>query len=68
VQLTEFYPKRKRERAVTCWIVTTDMELPLEEVREAAHQRWLCRVPDYAEASQLVAVVQQVADETFGIV
>ena len=39
-KLTEHYPKRKRNRTVTCWIVTTDMELPLEEVREAAHQRW----------------------------
>jgi IS4 transposase len=40
VQLTETYPKRKRNRIVTSWIVTTDLELPLEEVREAAHQRW----------------------------
>ena len=40
VQLTETYPKRKRNRTVTSWIVTTDLELPLEEVREAAHQRW----------------------------
>ncbi len=40
VELTEHYPKRKRDRTVTCWIVTTDVELPLEEVREAAHQRW----------------------------
>jgi len=40
VQLTETYPKRKRERTVISWIVTTDLQLPLEEVREAAHQRW----------------------------
>ena len=40
VQLTETYPKRKRNRTVISWIVTTDLELPLEEVREAAHQRW----------------------------
>jgi hypothetical protein len=40
LQLTEFYPKRKRNRTVICWIVTTDLDLPLEEVREAAHQRW----------------------------
>ncbi len=40
VQLTETYPKRKRDRTVTSWIVTTDMQLPLEELREAAHQRW----------------------------
>lgn len=40
VQLTETYPKRKRNRTVTSWIVTTDVQLPLEEVREAAHQRW----------------------------
>ena len=58
VQLTETYPKRKRERTVISWIVTTDLQLPLEEVREAGHQRWLCRVPDYAEASALFAVAQ----------
>jgi hypothetical protein len=40
VQLAEYYPKRKRERNTSCWIVTTDMQLPLEELREAAHQRW----------------------------
>jgi hypothetical protein len=40
VELTEFYPKRKREQTVTCWIVTTELDLSLEEVREAAHQRW----------------------------
>jgi hypothetical protein len=40
IELTEFYPKRRREQTVHCWIVTTDLELPLEEVREAAHQRW----------------------------
>jgi len=40
VQLTETYPKRKRNRTVISWIVTTDLQLSLEEVREAAHQRW----------------------------
>jgi len=40
VELSEYYPKRKRDRHSHCWIVTTDLELPLEEVREAAHQRW----------------------------
>ncbi len=40
VELTETYPKRKRNRTVASWIVTTDLQLPLEEVREAAHQRW----------------------------
>ncbi len=40
VELEEFYPKRNRERHCHAWIVTTDLELPLEEVREAAHQRW----------------------------
>jgi hypothetical protein len=40
VELTETYPKRKRDRTVISWIVTTDLELPLEEVREAGHQRW----------------------------
>jgi hypothetical protein len=40
LQLTEYYPKRKRNRTVTCWIVSTDLELTPEEIREAAHQRW----------------------------
>jgi hypothetical protein len=40
VELKEYCPKRKRERNTRCWIVTTDLELALEEVREAAHQRW----------------------------
>jgi hypothetical protein len=40
VKLIETYPKRKRDRTVISWIVTTDLQLPLEEVREAAHQRW----------------------------
>jgi hypothetical protein len=40
LQLVESYPKGKRNRTVISWIVTTDLELPLEEVREAAHQRW----------------------------
>jgi hypothetical protein len=40
VELIETYPKRKRDRTVISWIVTTDLQLPLEEVREAAHQRW----------------------------
>ena len=40
VELIETYPKRKRNRTVISWIVTTDLQLPLEEVREAAHQRW----------------------------
>ena len=39
VELREYYPKRKRERSLSCWIVTTDLDLPLGEVREAAHQR-----------------------------
>ena len=40
VELREYYPKRKERKRERCWIVTTDLELPLEEVREAAHQRW----------------------------
>jgi hypothetical protein len=40
VQLKEFYPKRKRERNSSCWIVSTQLDLSLEEIREAAHQRW----------------------------
>lgn len=40
VQLTETYLKRRGHPTVTCWIVTTDLSLSLEELREAAHLRW----------------------------
>ena len=40
LQLKEYYPKRKQRRTESCWIVTTQLDLSLEEVREAAHQRW----------------------------
>jgi len=40
VELKEYYPKRKREKHSSCWIVSTDLDLSLEELREAAHQRW----------------------------
>ncbi len=40
VELKEYYPKRKRQRNLSCWIVSTDLQLPLKELREAAHQRW----------------------------
>lgn len=40
VELVQFYPKRKRDRTTRCWIVSTDLDLSLEEIREAAHQRW----------------------------
>jgi IS4 transposase len=39
-ELAEHYPKRKRDSNVSCWIVSTEMDLSLEELREAAHQRW----------------------------
>jgi hypothetical protein len=40
VELSEYSPKREERKRERCWIVTTDLELPLEELREAAHQRW----------------------------
>jgi hypothetical protein len=40
VELSEYYPKREGRKRERCWVVTTDLELPLEELREAAHQRW----------------------------
>ena len=40
VELREYYPKRKKNRNICCWIVTTEMDLEAEELREAAHQRW----------------------------
>lgn len=38
--LVEDYPKRKTHQHVECWIVTTDLDLQPEEIREAAHLRW----------------------------
>ena len=38
--LVEDYPKRKTNRHVECWIVTTDLSLLPAEIREAAHLRW----------------------------
>jgi hypothetical protein len=41
LHLSEFYPKSKHERQHSdCWIVSTELSLSLEEIREAAHQRW----------------------------
>lgn len=40
VELTETYPKHHGIPTVTCWILTTDLSLSLEELREAAHLRW----------------------------
>ena len=38
--LVEDYLKRKTNQHVECWIVTTDLDLLPEEIREAAHLRW----------------------------
>ncbi len=38
--LVEDYLKRKTHQHVECWIVTTDLDLQPEEIREAAHLRW----------------------------
>ena len=41
VELLEYYPKAKKgQRRKRCWIVSTALDLSLEEIREAAHQRW----------------------------
>jgi hypothetical protein len=40
VELTEYYPKRTGRTHEHCWIVSTELTLTLEEIREAAHQRW----------------------------
>ena len=40
VHLLEDYPKRKKNQHQECWIVTTDLTLLPEEIREAAHLRW----------------------------
>jgi len=38
--LVEDYLKRKTNQHLQCWIVTTDLGLQPEEIREAAHLRW----------------------------
>ena len=38
--LLEYYPKRKENQHTECWIVTTNLTLLPEEIREAAHLRW----------------------------
>jgi hypothetical protein len=40
IHLSEFYPKRRKNRHVECWIITTDLSLSVQEIREAAHLRW----------------------------
>jgi IS4 transposase len=40
VHLQEFYLKRRHDPHVQCWIVTTELSLSLEEIRQAAHLRW----------------------------
>jgi hypothetical protein len=40
LHVIEHYPKRRRNRDESFWIVTTDLALSIEEAREAAHQRW----------------------------
>jgi len=40
LQILEHYPKRRRNKNESFWIVTTDLALSIEEAREAAHQRW----------------------------
>jgi hypothetical protein len=40
IHLCEFYPKRKANRHVECWIITTDLSLSVQEILEAAHLRW----------------------------
>lgn len=38
--LIEDFPKRKDNAHIEAWIITTDLELSSEEIREAAHARW----------------------------
>ena len=40
IHLIEFYPKRRTNRQVECWIITTDLSLSVQEIRQAAHLRW----------------------------
>jgi hypothetical protein len=39
-RLRESYLKRKKNKNVESWVVTTDMSLSPEEMREGAHLRW----------------------------
>lgn len=39
-ELREHYPKSKKDRNLRSWIVSTDLQLSAEELREAGHHRW----------------------------
>ena len=66
-ELKEYYPKRRRRRNTSCWIVTTDLELALEEIREAAHQRWQIENNVFKRISRLSGTKQLFAALRAGI-
>jgi hypothetical protein len=53
--LLEDYPKRKKNQHLECWIVTTDLTLLPEEIREAAHLRWHIENNDFKRLSHHTA-------------
>jgi hypothetical protein len=55
IHLVEDYPKRLKEPHAECSIVTTDLTLSLEQIREAAHQRWQIENNTFKRLSHLSA-------------
>jgi len=58
--LLEYYPKRKENQHQECWIVTTDLTLLPEEIREAAHLRWRIENNEFYAAHGIKAVMPTV--------
>jgi hypothetical protein len=51
--LLEHYPKRKKNKHVEAWIITTDLSLDFAQAREAAHLRWHIENNEFKRLSHL---------------
>ena len=51
--LTEDYLKRKKNKHVQAWIITTDLSLDFDQAREAAHLRWQIENNEFKRLSHL---------------
>ena len=51
--LVEDYPKRKKNKHVEAWIITTDLSLDFAQAREAAHLRWQIENNEFKRLSHL---------------
>lgn len=51
--LVEDYPKRKKNKHVEAWIITTDLSLDFAQARQAAHLRWQIENNEFKRLSHL---------------